>query len=709
MHLAQDVIGLLIIAAAAAGLAARVGLSAPLVLTALGLVLSFVPGMPSLPLKPEFVLIGILPPLLYATAIRTPYIDLKRNRRPIILLSVGLVIATAFAVGIVVHAILPQVPFTVALALGAVVAPPDAVAATAVARRVRMPRRVVSLLEGESLLNDATALVLLRTALAAATAGSVSALGATGDFVIAVGVGVLSGWVLAEVVSFVRRRLEDPVLDTSLSLIAPYVAYVVAEELNGSGVISVVLAGLILGHRSPDIQSAASRVTERTIWRTVQFLLESVVFLLIGLQLQNLLSAAISSTDTGNGVLLWLSLAVLATVVVVRFIWLIPGTYIPRLIPRIARSEPQPPLRNVTLVGWAGMRGVVTLAAAVTIPENIPGQAALVVAAFAVVAGTLLLQGTTLPWLVRVLRVQGPDPAQDALQLALVQQRAGRAALERLDEEGDSTDRPEVVDGLRNWAERVANAAWERLGSADAERETPAAAFHRLRVAMLDAERQVITDVLRSGSVPGDIVEGILERVDQEEAMLEGFSASSGPVDRSDQAGELAGTLADINAPAGPGAPASDGSAAVDAPVLRIPEWVGRQAGGISAAGASGSSGRSQRGQVNSAVTTGAAANGAVVAEVESSLRVASCEHLAQAPEVVTPATSPDACPDCLALNERSWVHLRMCLTCGHIGCCDSSPNRHAEAHFHDTQHPVMRSVELGESWRWCYLDDELG
>jgi monovalent cation/hydrogen antiporter len=696
VELAVDLVATLIIAALAAGAASRFGLSAPLVLTALGLVLSFVPGMPSLELEPEIVLIGILPPLLYATAIRTPYVDLRRNRRPIALLSIGLVVATALAVAVVVRMVLPDIPFAVALALGAVVAPPDAVAASAVARRVRMPRKVVTLLEGESLLNDATALVTLRTALAAAAAaGSISLFPASGDFVLAAGAGALAGWVLAEIVSVVRRRVEDPVLDTALSLIAPYVAYLAAEEVHGSGVIAVVVAGLILGHRSPEIQSAASRVTERTIWRTVQFLLESTVFLLIGLQLKDLVQRAIESSETGNGDVVLLCVAVLGTVVIVRFAWVIPGTYLPRLIPAIARAEPRPPLNNVVLVAWAGMRGVVTLAAAVTIPEDTPQQPALVLAAFAVVAGTLLLQGTTLPWMVRLLRVQGPDPAQDALQAALVQQRAGRAALERLDQEGGASDRPEVVAGLRDWGERVANAAWERLGSSDAERETPAAAFHRLRVAMLDAERKVITDARRTGAVPGDIVEQILERVDQEEAMLEGFSAGSEPVSREILDGELAGRLADA---ASTGAAKTADAADSAADSVAAPAWVGTDHAAIAEAGANGTKELADASGHRAVTALGPARPGA-----------AHCEHLTKAPSVITPTTSPDACPGCLELGEHSWVHLRMCLTCGQIGCCDSSPNRHAERHFQESGHPVMRSVELGESWRWCYVDAELG
>jgi monovalent cation/hydrogen antiporter len=647
VHLAAaDVVAVVAIAAAVAGLANRFDLSAPLALTALGLVLSFVPGVPTLPLEPEVVLVGILPPLLYATAIRTPWVDITRNRRPIALLSVGLVIVTAFAVAVAVRLILPGTPWAVAIALGAVVAPPDAVAASAVARRVRMPRKVVSLLEGESLLNDATALVTLGTAITAAkaAAGESVSVGSVGvDFLLAVVAGCATGWVVALLVSFVRRHVEDPVLDTSLSLIVPYAAYLIAEDLGGSGVLAVVIAGLILGHRSTEIQSAASRVTERTIWRTVQFLLESVVFLLIGLQVKDYITDAMADDSTGNVDVLRLSAVVLLTVVLVRAVWVFPATYLPRLIPRIRRTEAYPAPRNVALVAWAGMRGVVTLAAVLTIPADLPGQKALVVAAFAVVVGTLLLQGTTLPWLVKALRVEGPDDAQDALQEALIQQRAAHAGLDRLAEAKIGSDAPDVVGSLQAWGERVANAAWERLGSTTAERETPAATFQRLRVTMLEAERRVVAGILRDGSVPHDLVERVLERVDQEEAMLGGFSTAAGrPVGGSEDDDEVGVAV---------GSSGSVGSAAVRA----------------------------------------------------------ACEHLAAAPFIAEPTSALDACPDCLAIGDRNWVHLRMCLTCGHVGCCDSSPNRHANAHYDASDHPVMRSIELGESWRWCFIDGELG
>jgi monovalent cation/hydrogen antiporter len=632
VHLAEEIVALTALAAAVAGLASSFGLSSPLILTFAGLVLSFVPGMPTLPLEPDIVLEGILPPLLYATAIRTPWVDISRNRRAIGFLSVGLVLFTAVAVAFAVRLVLPGTPWPVAIALGAVVAPPDAVAATAVARRVRMPRNVVALLEGESLLNDATALVTLRTALTAAVAaGTVSVGSATVDFVVAVVAGVLTGWVIALVVSFIRRKVADPVLDTTLSLVVPFAAYLTAERLHGSGVLAVVIAGLMLGHRSTEIQSAASRVTERTIWRTISFILESVVFLLIGLQLKDYLTAALEDGDTQDGDVLVLCVVVLVTVVLTRALWAFPTTYLPRLIPAIRRAEVVPRARNVALVSWAGMRGVVTLAAVLTIPKDVPGHSALVVAAFTVVAGTLLIQGTTLPWLVKTLHVEGPDDAQDALQVALIQQRAAHAGLDRLKEVKTADDAPDVVGSLKDWGDRVANAAWERLGRADADRETPASTFQRLRVAMLEAERRVVAGIRKDGSVPHELVERVLERIDQEEAMLGGFSTSAGH---------------DL-----------DSNAAAQA----LP------------------------------------------------LSEAACEHLRSAPMMHEPNGPLDACPDCVAIGDHNWVHLRMCLACGHVGCCDSSPNRHADAHYRGSDHPVMRSIELGESWRWCFADGELG
>ncbi len=617
------IVALLLVAATVAGVSARLGFSSPLVLTAVGIVLSFVPGVPSFPLTPELALTGFLPPLLYAAAIRTPFVDMRRNVRPILSLSIGLVLVTTFAVAGVAVLLLPDLPLAAAIALGAVVAPPDAVAATAVARRVGLPRRVVTILEGESLLNDATALVTFRTAIVA-LAGSVSLLGAGGDFLRAVVLGVAAGLAVAFVMTPVRRRVgDDPVLDTSLSLLVPYVAYLAAEEVHGSGVLAVVVAGLLLGHRSPDIQSAASRVTERTLWRTVQFVLENVVFLLIGLQLRGLVEQAQSSA-LGYGRILLLCLAVTATVILVRIVWMFPVTYLQHLLPSVKRKEPSPPpWQNVAVLSWAGMRGVVTLAAGFALAgQGTQHGEVLLIVAFAVVAGTLLLQGSTLPWVVRRLRVEGPDHAQDALQQALVLQKAVEAGRERLEKEVTDDTPRDVVENLRSWSERVAHSVWERLGTSDGRDETPTRTFRRLRVAMLRAEREVVVDVNRSGKVPAEVLEGVMERLDQEEAMLIAF-----------------------------GVGAADGQSDLLTP------------------------------------------NGAE-----------ECDHLRSEPLVAVPHT-PDGCEDCIAMGEHAWVSLRMCLRCGHVGCCDSSPRRHASAHYSDVGHPVMRSIELGEGWRWCFVD----
>jgi CPA1 family monovalent cation:H+ antiporter len=363
-------------------------------------------------------------------------------------------------------------------------------------------------------------------------------------------------------------------------------------------------------------------VTERAIWRSVQFMLESVIFLLIGLQLRTLVDkAAASSTD--NGQILRFCIAIVAVVIVVRILWVFPTTYLPRLLPAVRRADAAPSWQALALLSWAGMRGVVTIAAAFTL-TGIPGNETLIIAAFAVVVASLLIQGATLPWLVRVLKVRGPDEAQDALQQALVLQRAVDAGRARLEELSDSAPK-QVVKSLEAWGERLTNAVWERLGSPSGE--TPTRAFRRLRVAMLDAERRVVVDVRRSGAVAPEVLEGVLERLDQEEAMLSAFAEAT----------------------------------AVSDVVLTPPNDPG------------------------------------------------ACDHLRHEPLVAVPTTTPDECAECVAIGKDDWVSLRMCLHCGNVACCDSSPRRHADAHFRETTHPVMRSVELGEAWRWCYVDRQVG
>ncbi|MFF1816481.1 Na+/H+ antiporter [Kribbella sp. NPDC058245] len=635
MHIAIEIVALVAVVAGGAALARRIGLSAPLLLVVIGVAASYLPFVPRVELSPEVVLIGFLPPLLYSAAIKTSLVDFTKHRRSIGLLSVGLVAFTAVGVGMVAYWLLnvmaksqgyQPLPLWAAFAIGAVIAPPDAVAATAIAKRVGLPRRVVTILEGESLVNDATALVILRTALGAALV-TPTVLHVGLDFLRAAGGGIIVGLVVAIVLAKVRKRFTDPVLDTTLSLTAPFIAYVAAENhtIHASGVLAVVVCGLILGHKAPILQSAKSRISERTNWRTFQFLLENTVFLLIGLQTRWILDELSRSPLPG-----WLiaaaTVGVFLATILLRPIWVIPSTYLSRRI--LGRSRPGPvSFGALVVVCWAGMRGVVTLAAVFTLPPDTPHREVLVFIALAVTGGTLLLNGSTLPWLVRRLKLPGPDPAEDALQEAAVLQGAHRAALAKLDEITTPDDPEAVLAVLRQRGESRALAAWERLGRPETEYETPSEAYRRLRMAMLEAERSHILEVRDAGLVADEVLQRAQGVLDIEESILD-----------RDEDDDVGGRSEDLRPPA-------------------------------SASGG--------------------------------------CEHLREAPAVVTPNT-PAGCEECLA-DGGTWVHLRLCLSCGHVGCCDSSEMKHASKHYDETKHPVMRSFEPGESWRWCFADEVLG
>lgn len=619
MHIAIGLVVLVASAAAVAALARRAGISEPLALTLAGVAASYLPFVPEVHLEPEVVLLGLLPPLLYTAAIRTSLVDFRANIGAIALLSVGLVLFSTFAVAAVVWWLLP-VPFAVAVALGAVVAPPDAVAATAVARRIGMPRRIVSILEAESLFNDATALVALRTAIAA-SAGAVSVWNAGGDFLLAAGGGAVVGIAVAYALALLRRRITDPVLDTTLSFLAPFLAYLPAEEIHASGVIAVVTCGMILGHGAPVWQSAASRTAERINWGTVQFILESAVFLIIGLQVNTIVRDAWAS-GLDHGTLIVTAIAVLLAVILARPVWIFGYA----LFQRVFGRSPAPAAHS-TVVSWAGMRGVVTLAAVLLLPADTPQLPVLKLLALVVVAGTLLLQGTSLAWLVRRLRLRGPSRAEDALQKANLLTQASNAGLAALDAAIGPDTPEEVVHSLRDRVTWRTNAAWERLGRPESELATPTAEYRRLRLEMLRAERETVLRVRDSGGVDYEILQHVLARLDLEESMIDRFDEG----DEEERPEPLAV----------PGGAAED------------------------------------------------------------------CAHLRAAP-LVCDSDGPDVCAQCVA-EGLAWVHLRMCLTCGNIGCCDSSPGNHAAGHYTSTDHPVMRSVEPGEAWRWCYVDELLG
>jgi monovalent cation/hydrogen antiporter len=513
-----DTVILIAIAVVGAALARRLGFVAPLVLLVAGLGLSFVPGLPEVHLEPELVIIGILPPLLYVAALQTSIPQFRRWLRPILLLAVGLVIVSAFAVGIVVHLLLPSVPFAACVALGAIVAPPDAVSATAIARRIGLPRRVVTILEGESLLNDATALVMVKVSVSAL----VTAVGfwdITGQVVLNAGGGVLLGLVAAVAAAWLHKKIVDPLLDDAVSLLTPFVVVIVAEWLDTSGIVAVVIAGLYLGHRIPYLLSPTSRLQMDAVWRLVTFLLEGVVFLLVGLQLRELLT----NIETDLATTVQVTGLVYLTLIVVRFVWMYPATYLARLVPRVRNREERPPIAVPTVIAWAAMRGVVTLAAALTLPvsADVPNadypRELFVFVAFAIIVLTLLIQGTTLPWLANRLGVTEDTSSEDALAEAAVQHQASRAALARLEEKADGAP-ASVVERLRAIANDRSNVAWERLGSQ--EQETPSAAYGRLRREMISAERHVFKVARNEGRIPEEVLTRAQRDLDLEESQL---------------------------------------------------------------------------------------------------------------------------------------------------------------------------------------------
>ncbi len=523
---------------AGTALSERLRIAAPMLLIAVGIVASYLPFVPEIHLEPEVVLLGLLPPLLYSTAIQTSLLDVRANVGNVLQLSVVLVVVTTAAVACVVMWLLPAVGWPVAIAIGAVVAPPDAVAATAVARRIGLPRRVVTILEAESLLNDATALVALRTAIAAIAATvSVGAIGF--DFVRAAGGGLVVGLLVFFVVAWVRRRLENPLLDTAVSFVTPFAAYLIAERIHSSGVIAVVVAGILLGHKAPIIQNASSRITEAITWRTIAFLLENAVFLLIGLQTRSIL-AAIAESDLSIGRVVLVCLAVLACVIVVRVAFVFAQQGIRDAFRPPAERVPR---SNSFVIGWAGMRGVVTLAAALLIPRTVPHHEVLLLIALTVVVGTLFGQGLTLPLITRALRVEAPDPASDALARATVLQQAADAGLRRLTEL-DYDDQTGVVDQIRTRLDQRTFAAWERLSTTTGA-ESPSDLYARLRLEMIEAERARVLEIRSEGRVASDVVREVLAMLDLEESMIDASSEGREYV-RSAPLGEDGGGCPDL-------------------------------------------------------------------------------------------------------------------------------------------------------------------
>ncbi|AGW40497.1 Na+/H+ antiporter [Leifsonia xyli subsp. cynodontis DSM 46306] len=553
-----------------AAFARKLGVAAPIILVVVGVTLSWLPGVPEIVVPPEVILDGLLPPILYAAAISVPLTDFRRNLAPIAGLSIVLVIITAFAVGFVLYTLLPDLDLAAAIALGAIISPPDAVAATSIGRKLGLPPRLLTVLEGEGLVNDATALVLLRTALAAAVGALTTPLAGVLDFLSAVLIALVVGLVVGFLSVWVRSKLNDPVLDTALSVIVPFAAFAPTEALHGSGVLAVVITGLYTGHASSQHFTAQARISDQINWRTIQFLLENGVFLLIGLELRTL----IADVEHPEVLSVWdavcIGLVGLLCLVAIRYLLIVPLIYFLKhrgeraeknvlrewLMISYFRDHPvrfrwqairkqraelryerhrsdleefrQEAIdwRGGIVLGWSGMRGVVTLAAAQSLPADIPYRPQLILIAFTVAFVSLVLQGGTLPGLIRALGVQGIDAKDDRRLLAQLLDDLSETGLAVLDDpeaaSGSATPfDPEVVERVRQTTYLGAEAAWERIVLYDEPPESrPHHVYRTLRLAVVDAERDRLLLERSRGAYPSRILSEAQAMLDIEETRL---------------------------------------------------------------------------------------------------------------------------------------------------------------------------------------------
>ena len=520
MHEIEPLLLALMVAVAGLSVLARVvRVPYPILLVLGGLVLGFLPGMPAVELPPELVLVAFLPPLLYWAGFFASPRDLRADARAISMSAVGLVLATTAAVAVTAHSMVDRMTWPAAFALGAIVSPTDPLAASAIGRRLGVPRRLLTLLEGESLVNDATALVAYRVAVAAAVGGSFVAWQAGLRFVVGtaggVAVGLLVGWLVAEL----RRRLDEPVVEIVVSVFTGYAAYLPAELLGVSGVLAAVTAGLYVGWRAPELASAATRLLGFSFWEVLVYLANAVLFILVGLQLRPILEEL---DGTAVAILVGQGALVSAVVVAVRLGW---GFSIPYLV-RLVDRRPSQVMRRVgakqrLIIGWSGMRGAVSLAAALALPLDFPMRNLILFLTFSVIFATLVVQGLTLPTLIRRLNFEQDDAEErEEIRARLA---ATHAALDRLDElagaDWTRDDTVERLHGLYEFRRRRLKARGGYLE--DDGTEDRSQAYQRLLRELLQAQRQAIVRLRNQGQISNDVMHRIERELDLEDTRLE--------------------------------------------------------------------------------------------------------------------------------------------------------------------------------------------
>ena len=492
-------------------------LPVPLLLVCGGLLLGFVPGLPRVELPPDLVLVAILPPLLYSAAFFTGLRDLRHNLRPISLLAFGLVVATTAGVALVAHAAIDRLSWAGAFTLGAIVSPTDALAVTEVARRLNLPRRVVSILEGESLVNDGLALVIYKTAVTAAVAGTFSVWDASWRLVLNIVGGIAVGLAVAYVVRQVRKRVDDPPTEVAIALLSGYLAYLPASAIGVSGVLAAVTIGVYMGWYTPELTNVQTRLSGNSFWEILVFLVNALLFALVGLQL-HLIAARLPITST----LIGEAVVVVVAVVVIRLLWVPIFTYVPRFLFRSIRErDPYPPWQAPVVIAWGGVRGAVSLAAALALPTGFPQRDVIVFVTFVVILFSLIGPIVTLPGLVRLIGIEDDGGAEREDSKARI--RAAEAALGRIEEiarEGWAND--DSLERARGQYRFRTNRFTARLtGDDDDGAEERSVLYQRLRRELLEAERSAVRALRNEGHITEEVAQRVQRDIDLEDSRLD--------------------------------------------------------------------------------------------------------------------------------------------------------------------------------------------
>jgi monovalent cation/hydrogen antiporter len=512
-------LGLIVAVAAMLALAPALRIPYPILLVLGGLAIGVLPGMPELDLPPELVFFGVLPPLLYSAAFFTSLRDLRANARPIGLLAIGLVAVTTVGVAVVAHEIVDGLSWGSAFVLGAIVSPTDPLAATSIARRLGVPRKLVTIVEGESLVNDGTGLVLYRVAVAAVLTGSFSAWHTGGLFVVSAGGGIAVGLGVGWLVRQVRRRLDNPPAEITISLLTGYVAFIPADLLGVSAVLAAVTAGIYLGWYTPELTTSQVRLQGVAVWEIVQYLLNALLFVLIGLQLPLVMD---SLEEFSASQLIGYATLVSLTVIVLRFAWVFAVLNLPKWIARRVSNW-----RGAVFLSWTGMRGAVSLAAALALPLQtdagaaFPGRDLILFLTFTVILATLVGQGLTLPFVIRVLGLE--DDGIEDREDAKARVHAAEAALARLEElVGEDWVREDTVERVRGAYRFRTSRFRARLDDGDdGSIESRSQDYQRLRRQLLDAEREALIALRRSGAISNDVWLRVGRDLDLEDQRLD--------------------------------------------------------------------------------------------------------------------------------------------------------------------------------------------